>query len=284
MAWQGILGLASAMTSPSRPSLAHKRKLEAYWRERREQILGARRSLWARRLDRDRVLEAGSCFFTGLVLFREAVELLLVEEDARALTFLDSAEFYLQTAIERDDLSHYGHIGQHDLGRSVRLRNLVLVRWIRYGRLEFEAFALACDMKRKWNEMIFSASDWRSSGFSLAEWIAEELILANLQEASRICGEFVRPDQSLGGRAKQRPEWVLWLVVAHLQDPRDDGRRSVAERALDELYGQITDWMGRPGDDEILHDERLLYAYVRAKYFKNQENPIRIIKMMRLGE
>jgi len=75
------------------------------------------------------------------------------------------------------------------------------------------------------------------------------------------------------------------LVADGLGHPQDGERHDQAECALDDFYRSITNW-GAPGfrEADMPDDERLVYAHVRAKYFKGEEDPIRVIKRMKFSE
>jgi len=257
-------------------------QLAKYWEEKRRRVLDARRNIWARRLDRDRVVADRSCFFTGNILLLEAIELLLLDEGDRAAKFLDTAEFYFEEAIRTDDLSNYGRtVGQEDLGRATRLAKLTLVRWIRDRNFDHALFQQACAMKEDWNTRLFSEKEWERTGFQLREWMMEKLILGQVVPAIAI---YERYSKHAGAKADRSPEAVLHLVARYLADPKNLDARALAEQAIDALYSRVTKWMSGPGKDDMFNDEKLLVAYLRGRYFKGIEDPVRLIKMMRLRE
>jgi hypothetical protein len=240
--------------------------------------------VWDDLLDRSQVLTDNSCFMTGSLLLRSSIDLTIVDEDVLAAQMLETAEFYLETAIERDELSTYVLAGQEDLGRAERWKRLTLVRWLRTRALDVPAFRRALDMKQKWNQSIFSEKNWREMNWSLAEWIAEWILLGDFAEAKRICDTYY----GKGGRAYwtgHTPEGTLGLVADGLANPEDEQRRHQAEHAMDDFYRRITSW-GAPGfrETDMLDDERLLYAYIRGKFFKGEEDPLRVIKRMKFSE
>jgi hypothetical protein len=177
-----------------------------YWEDRRRVLLAGGAEVWPRQLNASRILSEGySTFLVGSGLLADAIELVMLDEDERAQSLLPAAELYLRTAIERDDLHVYGRVGQEELGRSQRVRELTLVRWLRSGTLDVEQLRLACGIKESFNEGVFSRDSWWRSGF---------------------CG------------------------------PRSVGR-------------------------QIPYDRRLLYFYVLGKNFRGEEDPTRVIKLMK---
>ena len=69
-----------------------------------------------RRLDRALILSNNWCFVVGAELLNLSVELFVVDEDEIGMQALDTAEFYLRTAIERDDLWVYSQMpGQEQM-------------------------------------------------------------------------------------------------------------------------------------------------------------------------
>lgn len=276
------------MVRPTQAKLDKEQRRSAFaahWEKQRQGMLTRLKPLvWDDELDRRQVLADNACFMTGSLLLRSSIDLTIVDEDALAAQMLDTAEFYLQTAIERDELSTYALAGQEDLGRAERLKLLTLVGWLRTHRLDAAAFRQALEMKQKWNEAVFSEKDWREMNWSLSEWIAEWILLGEFDEAKRICESY----HGKGGRAYwtgHTAEGTLGLVADWLAHPGDEQKGHQAERALDDFYRKITNW-GAPGfrEAEMLDDERLLYAYIRGKHFKGEDDPIRVIKRMKLSE
>ena len=207
----------------------------------------------------------------------------MVGEDHVAELVLATAEFYFQTAIERDELATYRMTGQEDLGRGVRLKLYCFARWFRERALDIEAFRLSCQMRQISYEESCALGDWRKAGFSLAEWMAEQLVLGEFEEAKRIYDR--HSDRSIKRRTRDgRLERALYRVTESLMQPGDQRKQQEARRLLEGAYQDITAW-GKPGfrPEDMSPCERFLYAYVRGRYFKNEEDPIRLIRWMKNG-
>jgi hypothetical protein len=123
--------------------------LAEYWDNQRFGMLVRGKPLRDRDLDRNRVLAQNSCFMTSRTMLEDAVDLIMVDEDDLARRVLETAEFYLQTAIERDDVGAHRLVGQEVLGRSARLKFLTLVRWLRQRTLDLDSFRESVNMKKK---------------------------------------------------------------------------------------------------------------------------------------
>jgi hypothetical protein len=277
--------LPLAMPNPPHPSSAGRKDRRAalaeYWNGRRFGMVERLKPLRDRYLDRDRILGENSCFQVSQSMFEDSINLTIVDEDDLARRMLETAEFYLQTAIERDDVGVHRTIGQVDLGRSVRLKHLIFVRWLRQRKLDLESFRESVNMKKEWNEQIFAQKNWRQTGFDLYEWMAELLILGGFEAAKRTYEKYIgKGKSSRGGR---KPEDTLCLVADSLAHPDDTQRRDQAEATLDKLYSRLTDWTSE-SQVRVLHEERLQFAYLRGKYFKGEEDPIRLIKRMKFGD
>jgi hypothetical protein len=254
-------------------------RLVKYWEEKRRRILEARKNVWTRRLDRDGVLASRSCFSTGTMLLLDAIDLILIDEDQRASTFLDTAEFYLREAIRTDDLSIYGRSGQVELGRATRVAKLTLVQWLQVRALDEAALRSACTMKEEWNRQLFSRRGWASTAFQLREWMTEKLVIGEFAGAIDVYRQYWH----LAGVTRNRnPETTLLVVAQYLAESHDNTKRSSAEQAIDTLYRRATRWTAQTLSDDLLNDEKLLLAYVRGRYFKSVEDPIQLIKMMRI--
>jgi hypothetical protein len=265
---------------------ARRAALAEYWEQQRSGMLERVKPLvWDRQLDRDQVLADNSCFMTGSLLLDSAIEVTLVDEDELATRMLDTSAFYIQTAIERDDIGAYARVGQIELGRANRLRLLAIIRWLKDRRLDQSLLGRAIQMKQEWNEAIFSLKDWKSTDFSLSEWQAENIILGDFDAAKAIYEQYYRQGR-IGLAGKRSFEDILGLVADVLGQPSGHPEeRDEAELALDGFYRQITDWNApsfRRAD--MLDVERFLYAYIRGKHFKDEEDPIRLIKRMKFGE
>ncbi len=141
-------------------------------------------------------------------------------------------------------------------------------------------------MKEEWNRVTFSATDWEENGFDLQEWMAEQIVLGEFRKAKQIADQYYwsrvlpRSGQSTGSP----PEEVLTLV-AECQLARDDAAlRTRAEEALDGYYREFTDWGPTLAENEVPYDLKVLYAYVRGRFFKSVDNAIRLVKMMKFSE
>jgi hypothetical protein len=260
---------------------ADRARLGRYWEEARIGIVHRLGPIRQRRLDRMRVLENNSCFITGNLLLAEFIELTMVDEDELARTVLETAHFYLATAIDRDELSTYVIAGQEVRGRAERLKSFTLARWLENRSLDLEALRQAVEMKREWSERAFAQKNWRALTLSLCEWMEELILLGEFVKAKNLCDTYYKPGIRRS-RTRWTPESVLFSVAAALAEPKDSEKRHEAETAIEKLYLKITDW-GAPGfrENDVLHDERFIVAYIRAKYFKGEEDPIQIIKWMK---
>lgn len=234
----------------------------------------------ARWLDRPRILAEGTCFEVASILLVNAILAVIVDEDASAVTLLDTAEFYLEEAIRRDDLGNYRKLGQTELARSQRLRDLAIVRWIRDRQLNPEDFRAACAMKEQWNHAIFSKPDWRDTGFHLYEWMAEQIVLDEFQKAKDIADRYGVNGHALG----RGPEAAFALVAEAQLTPNNAELRKKAEAAVDSFYRGFTKWAPGFRENEVPYDQKLLYSYVRGHFFKDVHDPVRLIKMMRFSE
>lgn len=265
---------------------ARRDALHAYWLEKRATVIEASKNLWPRWLDRTRTLNAPSCYGTARLLLTDAIQQLIMDEEARAHSFLEAAQFYLETAIERDDLAAYGRVGQVEVGRSRRLRDLVIVRWLLMGTLDLDEFRGACEMKEDWNGRIFAAADWPETGFELHEWMGEQLVLGRAARARQLANlYFFDRGSALEVTVLQRMGIEAFTAVADaLASGERSGLPGESEARLDAFYEHFTDWGPSFRENEVPYDEKLIYAYVRGKYFKGVEDPIRLVKMMKFSE
>jgi len=155
------------------------------------------------------------------------------------------------------------------------------LRWLKDRKLDLDAFRQAVNMKQKWNEHVFSLKDWRETGFDLYQWMAEHIVLGDVPEAKRIYERYY--GARILRRRSSTPEHTFYLVADSLAHPEDGQKRIQAETALDKFYGRLTDWAPDFRCDELPED-RLLYAYLRGKHFKGEEDPIRLIRRMKFSE
>jgi hypothetical protein len=214
-------------------------------------------------------------------MFEDSIDLTMVDEDELAARLLETAEFYLQTAIERDDVGAHRMVGQEVLGRSVRLKFLSLVRWLRQRTLDLDSFRESVNMKREWIAQV-APKRWGQTGFALHEWMAEQLILREFETAKQTYEK--SRGKGVSSKARAKPEGTLYRVADSLEDLDDTLKHDDAEAALDKLYGHLTNWMAGTRSGVVLHAERLPVAYLRGKCFKGEEDPIRLIKRMKFGE
>lgn len=264
---------------------ARRDDLHVYWLERRATVIEASKNLWPRWLDRTQTLNAPSCYGTARLLLTDAIQQLVMDEEARARTFLETAQFYLETAIERDDLAVYGRVGQVEVGRSRRLRDLVVVRWLLRGSLDLDEFRRSCEMKEDWNGRIFAAADWPETGFELHEWMGEQLVLGRAARARQLADlYFFGRGTTLEVTELQRMGIEAFTAVADALAPAERSDTNRAEARLDTFYQYFTNWGPDFKENDVPYDEKLIYAYVRGKHFKGVEDPIRLIKMMKFSE
>lgn len=221
-----------------------------------------------------------------MLLLIEAIQQLIMDEDVRARTFLETAEFYLETAIERDDLAVYRRIGQVEVGRSRRLRDLVVVRWLLRGQLDLDEFKKSCEMKEDWNARLFASANWSESGFELHEWMAEQVVLGRAVRARQLADlYFIGGGAKLGVTETQRMGIEAFRAVANaLMAGGEADLHEEAQARLDAFYEHFTNWGPSFRENDVPYDEKLLYAYVRGKHFKGVEDPIRLIKLMKFSE
>jgi hypothetical protein len=257
--------------------------LTEYWKDKREGIVHRARPIWERALDRERVLANDAGFFTGAALIVDFIKMTMVDEDDIARRMIETAEFYLEQATERDELSSYASTGQHELGRGQRLKLLTMARWLKHRVLDRDAFRQAIEMKRGWNERIFGLQEWRETGFSLGEWMEELILIEEFQAAQEIHRKYW--SNSGARRSPDAPEDVLELVARSPGNRGDASLHERAEASLDGLYRRVTDWAS-PGfrENDVLHDEKFVLAFIRGRYFKGEEDPIVLIKRMKFGE
>jgi hypothetical protein len=107
-------------------------------------------------------------------------------------------------------------------------------------------------------------------------------MLGEFESAKQIYEKYRGKGVSTKARAK--PEGTLYRVADSLEDPDDTLKHDDAEAVLDKLYGRLTNWMAGTRSGVVLHTERLPVAYLRGKYFKGEEDPIRLIKRMKFGD
>lgn len=261
---------------------SEQRDLELYWKARWPIVSEARAALWERRLDKARIVNDGSCFFTGSILLGESIEVLLMDQQDLGVRMLDCAEHYLAAAEATDDLSTYGRIGQAELGRAQRLKRLTLVRWLRGGALSVNDLRRAQTRKEGWLHQIFSSTDWRSGGFSLADWMLEYLVAEAPADALSIYGKYGLLTPAVL-RMSNPDEETLSLVAECLLRSKPD-HCLVAKERLETLYREMTAWGPHFDHTRALYEDRLLYALVRGKSFKGTQDPIALIKMMKLRQ
>ncbi len=235
--------------------------------------------LWDGVLAIEQVRSHNSWFSAGWTLLNHVIVVVLLGEEELGLSKVELAEFYLNEAIDRDDLYVYSDIGQHGLGRCNRLKALSVARWLRSREFDFVQYRVACEMARDWNEKIFSREDWPGTGFELYQWMADLIILGDMGEAVDCYHRFSRRSESKSLKHPS-PEELLFRVADHLQNPVEESRQQKAERAMDNFYRQQMYWPSA-GPHYI---EKLIYGYVRGRYFKNENDPVRLIQKMKLAE
>jgi hypothetical protein len=242
-------------------------------------------------LDRQRIASEGTYFEVASSLLVNSIIAIIVDEDDFARKLLDTAEFYLQRAIETDNLGNYQlgnyqRTGQIELGRAERLRELVLVRWIRDRRLRLGDFRTACALREKWNHEVFSSSEWHESGFRLSQWMGDEIVLGDFQRAKHIADKYywgqLLPKSS--SQDEVVAERVLTTVADTLLDPTDPAVRRRAEAEIDAFYSSFTNWGPNFAENEIPYDQKLVYAHIRGHFFKGVEDPVQLIKMMKFSD
>ena len=211
--------------------------------------------------------------------------LLIAGADDIAHTCLDAAQSYLETAIQHDDLGNFRRFGQDELGAAQRLRSLVITRWLQSGELDSGGFRDAVLLKDGWNHRIFGLQQWRKTGFQLHEWLAEQIILGEYARARGIIDTYYWTQVPKDHKERPLPpEQVFALVADSLIAPDDLPLRRTADASLDAFYLEFTSWSPDHDENAVPYDQKLLYAYIRGKYFKGIEDPIRLIKMMRFSE
>lgn len=233
-------------------------------------------------LDRQRVLEAKSTIATASAMLGQVMLLEIVDEDQLAEEMLETAEFYVQAGIERDEVDvPYRMMGTIEYGRAARFKLLTQIQWLRHRRLAVDQFRQAVEMERPFKEDVFWTDDWHD--IDLAEWMAEHIVLEEFEQARQLRSRYVKDSQAGGARGS--PSAVLQIVAECLVRRDDQGVCNEAETALDRLYHKLTDW-NAPGfrAADTTSVERFLHAYIRGKHFKNEEDPIRVIKRMKFSE
>jgi len=235
--------------------------------------------LWDGVLSIEQVRSEGGWFFAGWTLLRNVILVILLGEEDAALSKVDLVEHYLDQAIERDDLWVYSDIGQHGLGRCNRLKALTVVRWLKSREFDLVQYRVACEMAREWYEKVFSRPDWRKTGFDLHQWMADLILLGESDEAVDCYRRFSK--KTVFKKWKTPTQEDLLLEVAdYLRNPGDESKYQKAEQAMEQFYQQEMYWPSA-GPHYV---EKLIYAYLRGKCFKNEHDPIRLIQRMKLAE
>jgi hypothetical protein len=237
-------------------------------------------------LAREEVGREGTYLEVADSLLTNAIMLLTLGADDLGHSCLEAGREYLETAVKRDDLGNFRRLGQEELGAAHRLRSLVITRWLQSGKLSVSRFRDAVLLKEGWNCRVFSQNDWKRTGFELHEWLAEQLILDEFGRAKEIADRYYwsRVLARSHAGAAIPPEEVFSVVAESLLLPGDRSLRRQAEAAVEGFYRDFTNWGPDFDDNAVPYDHKLLYAYIRGRHFKGIEDPIRLIRMMRLSE
>lgn len=217
----------------------------------------------------------------GSLLLNDFENLTFVDADEIAATVLDTAEYYLEIASEKEDLSSYGDEAQ--LSQAQRLMRLTVARWLKSGVLDRESLRRSLQMRDEWARTKASAEELEADvQESLSEWMAEWMAIDEFRKAAALYEEFC------GDEARKKPprSEAAYVIARGLMELAEDSvARAKAKTVLDRLYRQLTDWTapGFRGGIEIETEERLLWAYIRGKHFGGEDNPIRLIKRMKFS-
>ena len=262
--------------------------IERYWESRRREVRdgAAYRRLMADWLDRDAVVADQACFEVAHAMLVQAVILLIVDEDVLASDVLKGAEEYIELAEVGDDPGLYVLAGEEPLAPAARARDRALVRGLRRGQLELAGLRLSCEVKEQWVGRLPPPIDWEESGIDLHEWMAEQIIVGRADRArelaERHCG-LTLPAVMARAASSLIPEHVFYLVAQSIVTG-DERVRQAACAAMDAYYVTFTAWSPDFRENEVPYDQKLLFAYVRGRFFRGIEDPIRLVKMLKFGD
>jgi hypothetical protein len=257
-----------------------RRALETYWQQYRDGMIDSRSLVWGRWLNRERVLGSPAAIPTASAMVEQAMLFIVMDEDAIADEMLEAAEAYVHDGIARDEVDGaYRMMGTIEYGRAARFKLLIMIQWLRRRSLDVDGFRRALELERPFKQEFLASDEWHDS--DLAECMAEHLLLEEFEQAMQLHERYATTRK---GRAKDASSMVL-RQVAYCLANRVDASCADAEAGLDRLYHALTNWVG-PGfrEADLLLTERFLAAYVRAKYFKGETDPIRVLKRMKFSE
>ena len=252
-----------------------------YWEGQRVGVVDRLAAIRRRQLDRDGVIAADSCYLTGTALLDDFEELILVGADELAWTVLETAEFYLERARDKDDPRALEDGASPALVHADRLARWSFARWLKSGVVEQDALREAVSLRDNWIHDLPAPADIAQGAPELARWMAEAVLVGEFAIAISMYEQAAR--KPIG--PKQTPRTtaeIVFRVASALARPEDAPLRARAEEAIGALYRDMTAW-DAPGfrKANLLPEERLLFAHMRARLSNGPQDPITLIRNMR---
>ncbi|GEM_PF-5217569 len=235
--------------------------------------------------DLEYMRKEGAIFGAALVtFFPDGFKMLMIDQDEIAMDYFRKLEIFTREAIRIEDYHGFKKLGQENYAKYLQLRYLFLANWILTKERNEQLLREAMPWYQKMMDYATLFHDNKEKGWDVGLLLACYVELGDFERAIKEYQRLLLVDKIIlppkGLKWAEDSAHLMYVVASYLSGRQD--LKEIAQKGMEHFYQKMTDW-GSPFENDIHNDQKVIFAYIRGKYFTGETDPVQLIKNLRYG-